>query len=110
MSGTAGGSEYGRGVWAAATVRSRANLSARPPQPQHPPLLSLPAVTSPRAHQFKAEGHKAPAGVSDEELWDAKKTVSAIIHPATGEEMFLPGLRWHALARAGQPREAQPAG
>ena len=31
------------------------------------------------------------AGVSDAELWDAKRVKDAVIHPTTGEEMFLPG-------------------
>ena len=32
-----------------------------------------------------------PEGTTDEMLWEAKKIVDAIIHPATGEPMFLPG-------------------
>ena len=31
------------------------------------------------------------AGVTDAELWDAKRIKDAIIHPVTGEKMFLPG-------------------
>jgi len=31
------------------------------------------------------------AGVSDLELWEAKRIKDAVIHPVTGEEMFLPG-------------------
>ena len=31
-----------------------------------------------------------PAGVTDQQLWAAKKTRDAIIHPDTGEEIFLP--------------------
>ena len=30
-------------------------------------------------------------GVSDAELWDAKRVKDAVIHPTTGEKMFLPG-------------------
>jgi len=36
-----------------------------------------------------AEGKAA--GATDHELWEAKRVVDAIVHPVTGEEMFLPG-------------------
>ena len=32
-----------------------------------------------------------PAGVTDAAMWNAKKIKDAIIHPVTGEQMFLPG-------------------
>lgn len=34
--------------------------------------------------------HNRPVTASDEELWEAKKTVNAIIHPDTGKEIFMP--------------------
>lgn len=40
--------------------------------------------------KFKAKG-SLPDGVSDQQMWDAQRTVNAIIHPTTGEKMFLPG-------------------
>ena len=40
--------------------------------------------------EFKTSG-KLPAGVSDEEMWKARQIKEAIIHPSTGEKMFLPG-------------------
>eukprot|EP00962_Isochrysis_galbana_P041043 scaffold14964_cov146-Isochrysis_galbana.AAC.1 len=30
-------------------------------------------------------------GASDQELWEAKRVTDAIVHPVTGDEMFLPG-------------------
>ena len=35
--------------------------------------------------------HGEAAGVTDHELWEAKRVKDAVIHPVTGEEMFLPG-------------------
>jgi hypothetical protein len=32
-----------------------------------------------------------PAGVTDAEMWEAKKIKEAVIHPVTGEKMFLLG-------------------
>lgn len=40
--------------------------------------------------KFKEKG-TLPAGTTDEQMWEAQKTVNAIIHPTTGEKMFLPG-------------------
>mmetsp|Transcript_11146 Transcript_11146/g.22575 ORF Transcript_11146/g.22575 Transcript_11146/m.22575 type:complete len:352 (+) Transcript_11146:33-1088(+) len=40
--------------------------------------------------EFKALG-RAPDGTSDEQLWEAQRTVDAIIHGPTGEKMWLPG-------------------
>jgi len=39
---------------------------------------------------FKRTGEKPP-GVSDEDMWKAKNTVDAIIHPVTQEPMFILG-------------------
>jgi len=38
---------------------------------------------------FKTKGR--PEGVTDEELWRARKVVEGIIHPVTGEKMFILG-------------------
>ena len=38
-----------------------------------------------------ARHKRGEAGLGDHELWEAKRTKDAIIHPATGTEMFLPG-------------------
>ena len=43
-----------------------------------------------RLADFKKLG-RAPDGVSDEEMWEAQRTVEAIIHGPTGEKMWLPG-------------------
>eukprot|EP01045_Picozoa_sp_COSAG04_P002866 COSAG04_NODE_109_length_25931_cov_38.787279_21_plen_201_part_00 len=43
-----------------------------------------------RLDHFKATGTK-PDGVSDEEMWKARQTKEAIVHPVTNENMFLPG-------------------
>jgi hypothetical protein len=40
--------------------------------------------------EFKKLG-RLPDGADDEQMWEAQRTVSAIIHGPTGEEMFLPG-------------------
>eukprot|EP00928_Gymnodinium_smaydae_P048289 TRINITY_DN32278_c0_g1_i1.p1 TRINITY_DN32278_c0_g1~~TRINITY_DN32278_c0_g1_i1.p1 ORF type:complete len:394 (-),score=74.78 TRINITY_DN32278_c0_g1_i1:262-1443(-) len=39
---------------------------------------------------FKASGKK-PEGVSDAEMWEARRNVEVSIHPVTGEVLFLPG-------------------
>mmetsp|Transcript_78048 Transcript_78048/g.241977 ORF Transcript_78048/g.241977 Transcript_78048/m.241977 type:complete len:313 (+) Transcript_78048:146-1084(+) len=39
---------------------------------------------------FKASGKK-PEGVSDAEMWEARKNVEVSIHPVTGEVLFAPG-------------------
>jgi len=39
---------------------------------------------------YKATGKK-PAGVSDAEMWEARKNVEVSIHPVTGEVLFAPG-------------------
>ena len=38
-----------------------------------------------------ARHKRGEAGLGDHELWEAKRIKDAIIHPATGTEMFLPG-------------------
>ena len=43
-----------------------------------------------RLNEFKATG-QLPRGVSEEEMWKARQTKEAIIHPVTGEHMFMPG-------------------
>ena len=40
--------------------------------------------------QYKEKG-SAPAGVTDEELWDAQRKVNAVIHGPTGEKMNIFG-------------------
>jgi len=54
------------------------------------------------------------AGVSDHELWEAKRIKDAIIHPVTGEKMFLPGrmsafLPMNAIPTAGMLLARTPA-
>jgi len=39
---------------------------------------------------YKATGKK-PAGVTDAEMWEARKNVEVSIHPVTGEVLFAPG-------------------
>jgi tricarboxylate carrier len=39
---------------------------------------------------FKEHG-AAPEGKGDADMWDAKRKLGAVIHPATDEEMFIPG-------------------
>uniref|UniRef100_A0A8C5BDY0 Sideroflexin 5b n=1 Tax=Gadus morhua TaxID=8049 RepID=A0A8C5BDY0_GADMO len=34
--------------------------------------------------------HRLPPGVSDQQLWEAQKVKQAIIHPDTGEKIFMP--------------------
>ena len=48
------------------------------------------AAAQARLGEFKKLGRK-PDGVSDEDMWEAQKTVNAIIHGPTGEKMFLFG-------------------
>ena len=48
------------------------------------------AAAQAKLAEFKKLGGK-PDGLSDEELWDAQKTVNAIIHGPTGEKMFIVG-------------------
>ena len=43
-----------------------------------------------RIAEFKQLG-RLPDGVDDEAMWEAQRTVNAIIHGPTGEKMFLPG-------------------
>ena len=43
-----------------------------------------------RISEFKKLG-RLPDGVDDEAMWEAQRTVNAIIHGPTGEKMFLPG-------------------
>ena len=43
-----------------------------------------------RIAEFKKLG-RLPDGVDDEAMWEAQRTVNAIIHGPTGEKMFLPG-------------------
>ena len=43
-----------------------------------------------RLAEFKALG-RLPDGSSDEQLWESQRTVDAIIHGPTGEQMWLPG-------------------
>lgn len=40
--------------------------------------------------RFKAAGNVLPAGVSDGDMWEAKKKVSSAIHPDTGDRIPLP--------------------
>jgi len=40
--------------------------------------------------KYKATGKK-PDGVSDAEMWEARRNVEVSIHPVTGEVLFLPG-------------------
>lgn len=40
--------------------------------------------------KYKATGKK-PDGVTDEQMWDARRNVEVSIHPVTGEELFKPG-------------------
>jgi len=40
--------------------------------------------------EFKKTG-RVPAGVTDEEMWAARKNVEVSLHPITGEELFRPG-------------------
>jgi len=40
--------------------------------------------------KFKASGKK-PEGVSDAEMWDARRNVEVSIHPVTGDELFKAG-------------------
>lgn len=39
--------------------------------------------------QYK--GQRLPSGVTDDDLWDARRIKEACIHPVTGEKMFWPG-------------------
>jgi sideroflexin-5 len=41
--------------------------------------------------QFKSNGNKKPDGVSDADLWEARRIVEAIIHPVTGEPILAIG-------------------
>ncbi len=41
--------------------------------------------------RFKSNDIKSSENVTDEDLWNAKATVDAIIHAPTGEKMFAPG-------------------
>lgn len=43
-----------------------------------------------RIAEFKTLG-RLPEGVDDDAMWEAQRTVSAIVHGPTGEKMFLPG-------------------
>eukprot|EP00405_Crypthecodinium_cohnii_P022889 CAMPEP_0206471500 /NCGR_PEP_ID=MMETSP0324_2-20121206/31603_1 /ASSEMBLY_ACC=CAM_ASM_000836 /TAXON_ID=2866 /ORGANISM="Crypthecodinium cohnii, Strain Seligo" /LENGTH=395 /DNA_ID=CAMNT_0053945843 /DNA_START=78 /DNA_END=1265 /DNA_ORIENTATION=- len=40
--------------------------------------------------EFKKTGKK-PEGLTDEEMWTARKNVEVSLHPVTGEELFRPG-------------------
>ncbi|CAF5192570.1 unnamed protein product, partial [Rotaria magnacalcarata] len=31
-----------------------------------------------------------PSGITDKDLWEAQKTVQAILHPDTGDKIFMP--------------------
>ncbi len=32
-----------------------------------------------------------PAGMDDEAMWNARRKIESVVHPPTGEEMFIPG-------------------
>eukprot|EP00746_Dinoflagellata_sp_MGD_P155308 gnl/MRDRNA2_/MRDRNA2_85299_c0_seq2.p1 gnl/MRDRNA2_/MRDRNA2_85299_c0~~gnl/MRDRNA2_/MRDRNA2_85299_c0_seq2.p1 ORF type:complete len:382 (+),score=77.43 gnl/MRDRNA2_/MRDRNA2_85299_c0_seq2:88-1233(+) len=51
---------------------------------------------------YKKNGKKAPAGVTDEQLWEAKTCVEINCHPVTGEALFAPG-RMAAFVPANVP-------
>lgn len=40
---------------------------------------------------YKKNGKKAPAGVTEEELWNAKTTIDINVHPVTGETLWVGG-------------------
>jgi hypothetical protein len=40
---------------------------------------------------YKANGNKAPAGVTEEQLWTAKTTIDINVHPITDETLWAPG-------------------
>lgn len=48
------------------------------------------ATAQARLAEFKKLG-RLPAGLTDGEMWEAQRTVDAIIHGPTGEKMWLPG-------------------
>jgi len=51
---------------------------------------------------YKKAGNKAPAGVTDEQLWEAKTCIDINCHPVTGEALFAPG-RMSAFVPANVP-------
>eukprot|EP00316_Scyphosphaera_apsteinii_P024242 CAMPEP_0119333994 /NCGR_PEP_ID=MMETSP1333-20130426/86425_1 /TAXON_ID=418940 /ORGANISM="Scyphosphaera apsteinii, Strain RCC1455" /LENGTH=320 /DNA_ID=CAMNT_0007344199 /DNA_START=55 /DNA_END=1017 /DNA_ORIENTATION=- len=57
------------------------------------PKTLLTTPTELKAAQGLLERHAKgeAADVSDDDLWEAKRIKDAVIHPVTGEEMFLPG-------------------
>ena len=48
------------------------------------------AAAQARLNEFKRLG-RCPDGVSDQDMWEAQRTVNAVVHGPTGEKMFLPG-------------------
>lgn len=51
---------------------------------------------------YKKNGNKAPAGVTDAQLWEAKTCIEINCHPVTGEALFAPG-RMSAFVPANVP-------
>ena len=54
-------------------------------------LLTSPAELKAAQDLLDRYDKGEAAGVSDHDLWEAKRVKSAVIHPVTNEEMFLPG-------------------
>ena len=54
-------------------------------------LLTTPEELKAAQDLLAQHARGEAAGVSDFELWEAKRIKDAVVHPVTGEEMFLPG-------------------